>query len=470
VTAYNSPTSVDVEVLSPFKNVLFTDNWQEGGWSDNVGWPSAVAFFDGRLWWARDDKFWGSISDQYYSFTLDEDLNPDASGDAGSIQRNIATGGSINTVEWIMALQRPVFGTTGAETDARSNSLDGPLTPTACSLKDVSTQGSAPISPANIDGRGFFVQRSSSKVYELSFSYEDNGYSSTNLMRLNEDIGGGGIVGLDVQRQPETYLWMTRADGQAPLLLYDPKEKVAGFVRIISDGAAGEIEQVITLPGDIEDQVYLSVKRTINSSTVRYLEKLAMRSEAMGASTGNKMADCHTFAAGPTTSVTASQLANQTGLIACGFSGSTFVVLDDLTANGSGVVSLGQSLTNVCVGLPYTWRYKSARLAFGTQGTPIGQPKIVKQIGLLLADFCPAAINYGDEFSSDFGGTGTMYSMPTVEDGQAVSSSAVQSIYDNQAFPFGTGNWNTDSRVCLAGSAPYPATLLGLVIDMQTNE
>jgi hypothetical protein len=133
-------------------------------------------------------------------------------------------------------------------------------------------------------------------------------------------------------------------------------------------------------------------------------------------------------------------------------------------------VSLGQSLTNVCVGLPYTWRYKSAKLAFGTQGTPIAQPKIVKQIGLLLADFCPAAINYGDSFSSAFGGTGTMYSMPTIEDGQAVSSTAVQSVYDNQTFPFGTGNWNTDSRVCLAGAAPYPATLLGLVIDMQTNE
>lgn len=470
VTAYNSSTSVDIEVLQPFKNELYTADWTEGEWSDKRGWPSAVMFFDGRLWWARDDKFWASLSDQYYSYTLDEDFNPDAAGDAGSIQKNIATGGSINDVQWMLPLQRPIFGTTGAETDCRSDSLDGPLTPTKSSLKDVSTQGSASISPVKIDGRGFFVQRSGERIYELSYGYENNGYTSTNMMRLNEDIGSGGITGMAVQRQPETYIWSVRADGQCLLLLYEPKEKVAGFTRIISDGASGVVEDIITLPGDTEDRVYICVRRTINGSTVRYLEKLAMRKEAKGSSSyGNKMCDSFVYTSSAASTISCPHLANQTGLIACGYSGSTFVVLTGLSATGSGNVALGQTLTKSCVGLPYTWRYKSAKLAYASSGIPLMQPKRVGEIGLHLADFSRAAINYGSEFSSDYGGTGTMYTMPSTEGGQTASTSAVTSIYDEQAFPFG-GGWDTDSRVCLAGAAPYPATLLGLLIDIQTNE
>jgi len=470
VTAYNSSTSVDIEVLVPFKNEIYTEDWTEGEWSDKRGWPSAVMFFDGRLWWARDDKFWASLSDQYYSFTLDEGLNPDAAGDAGSIQKNIATGGSINTTQWMLPLQRPIFGTTGAETDCRSDSLDGPLTPTKSSLKDVSTQGAAAVSPIKIDGRGFYVQRSGERIYELSYGYESNGYTSRNMMRLNEDIGTGGLLRLAVQRQPETYIWTVRADGQIPLLIYEPNEKIAGFVRIISDGASGEIEDIVTLPDSTEDAVYICVKRTINGTTKRYLERMAKRRESQGSSTyGNKMADSFVYTAGAVSTVSAPHLASQTGLIACGFSGSTFVVLTDLSATGAGSVVLGQTLTKSCVGLPYKWRYKSAKLAYATQGTPAMQPKRVGEIGINLSNFSRAAINYGPEFSSDYGGTGIMFTMPSTEDGQVADTTLVNSIYDEQTFPFGS-SWGTDSRVCLAGSAPYPATLLGLLMDIETNQ
>lgn len=471
VTAYNSSTSVDVEVIQPFKNTLYTDNWTEGEWSDKRGWPTAVMFFDGRLWWARDDKFWASLSDQYYSFTLDEDLNPDAAGDAGSIQKNIATGGSINATQWMLPLQRPIFGTTGAETDCRSDSLDGPLTPTKSSLKDVSTQGAASVSPIKVDGRGFYVQRSGERIYELSYGYENNGYSSRNMMRLNEDIGVGGITKLAVQRQPETYIWSVRADGEAPLLLYEPQEKIAGFVRIISDGANGEIEDIVSLPADTEDRIYICVKRFINGSVVRYLEKLALRNEAIGSSTyGNKMCDSFVYTEGAASTISCPHLANEDSLIACGYSGSTFVVIFGLSATGAGNVDLGQTLTKSCVGLRYSWRYKSAKLAYAAQGTPAMQPKRVGEIGLNLSNFSRAAINYGPEFSSTYGGTGTMYQMPTTEGGQVASTTAVTAVYDEQAFPFGGSTWNTDARVHLAGSAPYPATLLGMLMDIETNQ
>lgn len=464
VTAYNSATSVDIEILYPMRNTLATKTWTEGEWSDVRGWPSAVRFYDGRLWFARDDKFWGSISDNYYSFTLDEEVNTLASGDAGSIQRSIATGGSINQTQWMLALQRLVFGTTGAESSARASSIDEPLTPQNIGIKDASTQGSAAISPVKVDGRGLFVQRSGKKLFQILYSFENNDYVSKDLTSLNEDIGGDGIVEMDAQRQPETYVWCVRSDGEVAVLGYDLGENITGWSRFISDGASGEVESVCVLPGDEQDAVYMIVKRTISGGTVRYVEKLAKHSEAIGGAT-TKLGDSGTLTAGPVSSVTVAHLASQTGLVGWGTKSGAQYLLTGLSANGSGVVSLGDTYTNVWVGLPYTGRYKSAKLAYAAQlGTALLQKKHVNMVGLLLADTHRDAIKVGPSFSKL-----SNYVLKSDAGVALDDDEAIKTVHDDVTQPFG-GEWNTDSRVCITIQPGHPASLLGLVVSMETNE
>jgi hypothetical protein len=461
VTAYNSSTSVDIEVLSPFGASVATSNWLEGEWSDLSGWPSIVGFYDGRLWWGRDDRFWASISDNYYSFTLDEEMNPLAAGDAGSIQRNIATGGSVNSVQWFLSLQRPVFGTTGAESSARASSFDEPITPSNIGVKDASTQGSAPVSPVKVDGRGLFVQRSGRKVFQIMYSFENNDYVSRDLTALNDEIGGDGIVELDVQRQPETYAWFVRNDGQVAVLGYDLGENITGWVRFITDG---EVESVCTVPGDEQDSVYLVVKRTINGNDVRYIEKLGMHSEAIGGEI-TKLGDAGILTEGPVSTVVAAHLANETGLVGWGTRDGAQYVLTGLSADGSGNIALGNTYTNVWVGLPYTGRYKSAKLAYGAQkGTAIMMRKKVEGLGILLENTHRDALKIGSSFSK-------LYNFLLKSDaGQPLSDGeAVKSVHDDVAQPF-SGDWNTDSRVHLTIQPGHPATLLGLLVPVDTNE
>jgi len=138
-------------------------------------------------------------------------------------------------------------------------------------------------------------------------------------------------------------------------------------------------------------------------------------------------------------------------------------VLTGLSANGSGVISLGATYTDIVCGLGYSGRYKSAKLAYGAQkGTALLQPKRVARIGLLTENTHPNAITYGLDFS-------TQYQLPRVEGGQDITASTVRTTYDEAAFAFG-GGWDTDSRVCLAFTAPYPATVNAIVIEMETNE
>jgi hypothetical protein len=138
VTDFTSTTVVNAEVLIDFGGTTGTSAWAEGSWSDYRGWPSAVGFHEGRLWWAGKSGVWGSVSDAYTTF------NPDTVGDSGPIIRTIASG-PVDKINWIVSSQRLVIGAQAAEYVARSSSLDEPLTPTQFTVKVTSAQGSASV-------------------------------------------------------------------------------------------------------------------------------------------------------------------------------------------------------------------------------------------------------------------------------------------------------------------------------------
>jgi hypothetical protein len=461
--------TVNIEVLDDFSNYnSYVTTWQEGEFSDRRGWPSAVAFHDGRLIWQREDKFRASESDNFEAFNLDTE------GDSGSIQRDIATSGSVHQTNWLLSLSRLVVGTDGAEVPVRSDAFDTPLTPTNCAFKNASTVGSGPYSPERVDKQGFFIARSGNSVYRLRYNFEQQDYDSDDVTELHEDLGEDheGFFEIAAQRHPQPWLWFPLGDGQAAVLLHDPKQQLQGWVRVVTDG---EIESIYVLPAATEDRVYAFVKRTINGSTVRYHEKLCLQSEARGAAT-TKLADAGVFTVASSTAITgATHLAGETGLVAWGTStGGISGFIGTLASNGqsgslscstAGTIQLGASYTNTFVGLPYVGKYKSAKLAYGAQGgTAVMQNKIIPQVGLLLADVHKDAIKVGKDFDS-------LEQFQIRSDSGAVLSSSnyVVSSYDKPLQPAG-GSWNTDSRVCMQVNAGHPATPLGLAMTVATNE
>jgi hypothetical protein len=80
---------VDVEVLDHPSSLFASSFWQRGEWSDRRGWPSALTFHDGRLYLSAFDRFAGSVSDAYTSFSTDVE------GDSAPVIRSIATSGMV---------------------------------------------------------------------------------------------------------------------------------------------------------------------------------------------------------------------------------------------------------------------------------------------------------------------------------------------------------------------------------------
>jgi hypothetical protein len=121
VTEVTSNTVASAIVLTALGSTMATEIWAEGDWSSKKGWPSSVAFYEGRLWWSGLTKFWGSVSDAFNSF--DDTVD----GDSGTISGAIGSG-PVDTVNWLMPLLRLIIGTQGAEASLRSSSFDEPLT------------------------------------------------------------------------------------------------------------------------------------------------------------------------------------------------------------------------------------------------------------------------------------------------------------------------------------------------------
>jgi hypothetical protein len=443
VTGYTSATVVDIDVLTSFGGTTATSTWWEGSWSDRRGWPSAVALHDGRLWWAGKDKIAGSVSDAFDSF------DDNVEGDSGPITRSIGSG-PVDTINWILPLSSLLVGTQGAELVAKASSLDEPLTPTAFSLKPASSLGSAALRAVKVDTGGVYVQRSGSRVYELSLEGSTYNYTSNDLTAVVPEIGLGGFVRIAVQRQPDTRIHCIRANGSVAILVFDRVEKVTCWVVYETDGL---VEDVVVLPGSVEDAVYYTVRRTINGSTKRYLEKWALESETLGAQTTVLSDATLTYSGGSTTTIPG--LAH--------LEGETVVVWGNTKDLGSytvtaGSITLSEAVTLAYIGLPYTADFRSAKLSTASE-VPLSQRQQLHHLGLLLANAHAQGLRYGQDFDNLDG-------MPLIDDeGGEVDADKIWTSYNADSTEV-DGRWHNDARLCLRAASPRPCTVLAAVLSV----
>lgn len=453
ITGHSSGTSVSAEVITDLGGLTAVSTWSEGKWSDYRGWPTSVRLHEGRCWWAGKDSIVGSASDAYDSF--DDTIE----GDSAPINRTIGSG-PVDTINWMLSMQRLVLGAQGGELSVRSSSLDEPITPTNFNIKVGSTQGSSAVDPGKIDQTGIFVQRGGIKVYQIESDPNSFLYNATDLTALVPEFGSPGIVRMDIQRQPDTRMHCVRSDGTVMLGVLNKNEDVLAWVNITTDG---EIEDVVVLPGQngsTEDQVYYVVKRTINGSTVRYLEKWAKETECRG-STLCKLADSFVTFTNSTATTLITGLSHLEGESVVVWADGADVGTDDSSTTwtqrytvSGGQITLSSAATTGVVGLGYTAQWKSAKLGLQPSAVQsiLNKHKMIQSLGLVLAWVHAKGIRYGQDFT-------TLQDLPEIEDGTLVTSGTVHTTYDEDEFTF-PGSWLSDARLCLQAQAPRPCTVL----------
>lgn len=449
MTTYNNKTAL-ATVLTELGDIVATDTWSEGKWSDYRGWPTVVAFSEGRLWWAGFNGVFGSVSDDYYNF------NSETLGDSGPIDRTVGSG-PVDSINWMLNLQRLVLGTEGNEIVCKSSSFDEPLTPTAFSLRTASTQGSGSVNAIAIDRTGVFVQRGGTRIYELAIDIRDGEYGSTDLTVLNPEICQPQITRIAVQRQPDTRIHCIRSDGKVAIMVYDRAENVRSWSLYETDGT---VEDVVVLPGaagESEDHVYYFVKRTINSATKRYLERWATEAQCEGATLSRNIDCFYSYSGASATVITGlSHLEAKSVVVwANGKDLGSYTV-------ASGQITLTEAVTSAIIGLPYTAQWKSVKLAYSQGPTMLLRKKKINHLGVVLKNTHYQGLTFGPSFT-------VLDDLPQTEDNSITAADTIHSTYDEEMIEF-PGEWDTDARLCLQAESPRPCNILAAIVGIESYD
>lgn len=429
VTAYNSATSVDINILSDMGSTVATRNWYAGSWSTPSGYPSAVTLHEGRVWWGGKNKLWGSESDSYSSF--DRDLE----GASNSIERTIGFG-PVDSIQWLMSGLLLAMGIASDEIAVRSSSFGEILTDDNVNLKSGSGQGSANVDAVVLDGSIMYVQRGGTRLHSLSYSGEVDGLLSTDLCKLNQTICSAGIKRIAVCMQPEPRVYVVLDDGEMRVYMMDLAENVTCWSRITLGGSL-TAEDVFVLPESNEDRVYV----VVNDGSSRYLTKMALTTEAQD-TTSPKCYDFYQDFTSPGTTFSVSPMAGTVSVWADG------QYREDVSVT-AGNITVSGSWTNVHVGYRHTAKWRGAKVSRYTDESVLTDRKRVSKLGLIMANYWPGSVQVGPSFTQ----------LRDLENIPYQSATAMIDDYDEVEQPF-NGDNRSDPRVCL--QANNPCTIMAI--------
>lgn len=253
--------------------------WAEGAWSVDEGFPSSVSFHEQRAIYARTPNspqtFWGSF------VRVLNDFFPGV-GDSDAYNYTISTE-QVNAIRWLSSGAKALqIGTSGGTFSASSGNANTPITPTSIVVQRDTTYGAANIIPKKIGNFVYFIQRNLKTIRELGFDFDIDAQRALDMTVLADHMAGEepnsiGFIDMAYQQSPHNIIWITREDGQiATFTRQIPQEVISWTRQKIAgtfDGGIAQAESVAVIPGLTgDDQVWIIVKRTIDSSTRRYVE------------------------------------------------------------------------------------------------------------------------------------------------------------------------------------------------------
>lgn len=245
-------------------------NWRLGAWSAYTGWPATGAVFEDRMAHARTDEDplggWLSVNGAYDNFTVSAPVVDD---DAVSFR---LTGGKLNDIGWLNENRDLMAGTAGSLRAVGRNDAGKAISPSNLRQRTETITPASDAEPINIENVILFLDFFEQRLYEAAFTYESEGYAAREVSTLNEHLFANGVKQIAYLPIPHKIIVGRRLDGKLVFFTYDREQKVAGGTLVDIGGA---VEDVCALPGVNGTDLWMTVRRTVNGSTTRTVERLA---------------------------------------------------------------------------------------------------------------------------------------------------------------------------------------------------
>lgn len=418
-------------------------------------YPSVVTFFEQRLVFAASNNnpqtIWFSKNADYLNFTIGTAAND-------ALAYTIASQ-KVNAIRHLSPTRVLTVGTSGGEY-VLTTTNGGPVEPTTTVIRKYSNYGCVAKEPVQVADLTLFVQRGGSKVREFQYAGEINigAYAAVDITILSEHLTEGGITDFAYQQEPESVIWALRPDGTLLGLTYRREEEVVAWHKHVIGGTfdSGQavVESIAALPTDSgEDELYMVVKRTINSVTKRYVE--VMKPYDFGSDTTSAFFVDSGLAYSGSATTSLSGLYHLEGEeLSVLANGATH---PDKTVS-SGAISLDFSATSGAVGFGYTSQMQTLRLESGSvDGTSQGKPKRIHDI----------TIRFHETVGAEVGTNADDADRIFFRDSSMAMDEAIPLFTGDKEIEF-PGGYDDDARIFVRQTQPLPLTVLALYPRMNT--
>lgn len=406
---------------------------KENVWSNARGWPAAVTYYQGRL-------IFGGVPDKPASIFFSKagsglDFEIGEGFDDEGIFVTLDTR-KLNTVKDFYPGRDLIAFTTGAEFVTRET----PITPTNITFKPQTAHGLFDVTPQEIDGGVFFIDKNGKTLREMRYNFNEDAYVADDISVLSQELIKQPVdmaVLKGTASDDANWLAIINSDGTCTVLNTLKSQYINGFTKWDTQGE-------FKATGVTLDDMYFVVKRTVDGTEVRYLERWDFDYQldaSIKLSPG---------------SATVAGLEHLEGL-------EVRIVADGSTMENktvaSGQVTLERSADHVQIGLNYVPTIKPMPIDgnFGAGSSQMHIKKIVRTnirikdtLGIKIdGDYVPVR-NFAPAPDSPLDAT------PALQTG----------IYEN--ITNGQG-WGRERAITITQDDPYPMTILSIECEVETS-
>lgn len=278
ITAVSSTTVADAKVVRVLSSTVAAPalawSLEPSVWADEWGYPRTGTVYQQRLLVAGSTKFprtlWGSrlaepldfelgtTDDLAFAFTIDSDES--------------------SAIAYVTSSPALMVLTQSGEYSVR-HGVEKALTPTNVRIKQESNHGAAAVRPVDAAGETLFVQRAGRKIRSLGYRYDADAYSAPDITTLAEHLTKNKVRSMCWTQEPDPVLWVSLQDGTFLMAIIDRDQQppLVGWFPCSTDGW---VEWMASIPNGDQDQVWQLVRRSVNGSTVRRIERYDLNTTA----------------------------------------------------------------------------------------------------------------------------------------------------------------------------------------------
>lgn len=233
-------------------------------------YPGAVSYYEQRRCFAgtnsQPQNIWmtksGTESDMSHALPVRDD---------DRIAFRVAAR-EANTIRHIVPLSQLLLLTSSAEWRVTSVNNDA-ITPTSISVRPQSYVGASNVQPVIINNTLIYSAARGGHVRELGYNWQAQGYVTGDLsLRAPHLFDAMEIVDMAYGKAPQPLVWAVSNSGKLLGLTYVPEQQVGAWHQHDTDGV---FESCAVVAEGAEDRLYCVIKRKINGSDVRYIERMS---------------------------------------------------------------------------------------------------------------------------------------------------------------------------------------------------